>query len=137
MTRKAARATLILGIHREELGRELRQRAACRGRAAGSVLVEIEAKLAGTVFARRFVGATIQNGLACWELWLHRRVRAALRCASGPYGFCQKFSGIGDIPKAVGKSQPESTGDIRKRGRRRGRGEASATTALASRSQGI
>src|SRR5690348_6815399 len=137
MTRKAARATLVLGIHREELGRELRQRAACRGRAAGSVLVEIEAKFAVATFAWRFVGATIQNGLTCWELWFHRRVRASLRCASGHLDSARNSVESAISPKPLENRSQSQPALFDREGDEDGGGEASATTALASRSRGI
>src|SRR6266849_7080426 len=82
--RQPLRRLLILGVHRNLLGREFCQRAQYRRRTAGSVFVEIETHLTGSPFGGRFIRAAIQDCLTHGQIHFHRRTLAVLRCANKP-----------------------------------------------------
>src|SRR2546430_10756033 len=65
--------SLILGIHGQLFGREPGQGTPNRGRAPGSVFIEVEAHFAGAPFSGSLVRAAIQNCLAHGQLYLDRK----------------------------------------------------------------
>ena len=84
MTRQPICRLLILGIHGQLFGREPGQGTPNRGRAPGSVFIEVEAHFAGAPFSGSLVRAAIQNCLAHGQLYFHRRTPTALRWAIRP-----------------------------------------------------